>query len=137
MGPRTHPLGFFKSSHFIRVFNISKADPPHEISNFKGWVRQATTWDFNLGGLSGGGSDTPAPQGNVKLIFKNPTHTLKFETLKICVVAPTGGPQGHSSLHDCTGRGHIGWKRGEVVQCSSRTTLPLRKQVGWFRQDPA
>ena len=32
-----------------------------------------------------------------------------------CVVAPSGGPQGHSSLHDCTGRGHIGWKRGEVV----------------------
>ena len=30
-------------------------------------------------------------------------------------MAPSGGPQGHSSLHDCTGRGHIGWKRGEVV----------------------
>ena len=32
-----------------------------------------------------------------------------------CVVAPTGGPQCHNSLHDCTGRGHISWKRGEVV----------------------
>ena len=33
----------------------------------------------------------------------------------ICVVAPSGGPQGHSSLRDCTGRGHIGWEPGEVV----------------------
>ena len=30
-------------------------------------------------------------------------------------MALTGGPQGHIRLHDCTGRGHIGWKRGEVV----------------------
>ena len=28
---------------------------------------------------------------------------------------PFRGAQGHNSLHDCTGRGHIGWKRGEVV----------------------
>ena len=38
-----------------------------------------------------------------------------FVSLSICVVAPTRGPRGHNSLHDCTGRGHIGWKRGEVV----------------------
>ena len=34
---------------------------------------------------------------------------------QICVVAPSGGPQGHNCLHDCTGRGRIGWKRGEVI----------------------
>ena len=28
---------------------------------------------------------------------------------------PFRGAQGHNSLHDCTGRCHIGWKRGEVV----------------------
>ena len=28
---------------------------------------------------------------------------------------PFRGGQGHNSVHDCTGRGHIGWKRGEVV----------------------
>ena len=39
-----------------------------------------------------------------------------------CVVAPSGGPQGHNSLHDCTGRGHIGWKRGEVVPETIYTT---------------
>ena len=44
-------------------------------------------------------------------------------------MAPTGGPQGHSRLHDSTGRGHIGWKRGEVVPltnhagCVQHTTV--------------
>ena len=31
------------------------------------------------------------------------------------VVAPIGGPQGHNVLHDCTGRGHVDWKSGEVA----------------------
>ena len=43
-----------------------------------------------------------------------PTISPRLEIL-ICVVAPSGGPQGHSSLRDCTGRGHIGWEPGEVV----------------------
>ena len=38
-----------------------------------------------------------------------------------CVMAPSGGPQGHSSLHDCTGKGHIGWKRGEVVPSTKQS----------------
>ena len=35
---------------------------------------------------------------------------------------PFRGAQGHNSLHDCTGRGHIGWKRGEVVPETIYTT---------------
>ena len=35
------------------------------------------------------------------------------------VAAQLEPPQGHNRLHDCTGRGHIGWKRGEVVWIGS------------------
>ena len=35
--------------------------------------------------------------------------------LKLMCSGPFRGAQGHNSLHDCAGRGHIGWKRGEVV----------------------
>ena len=36
-------------------------------------------------------------------------------------MAPSGGPQGHIRLHDCTGKGHIGWEPGEVVPGTDRT----------------
>ena len=65
-----------------------------------------------------------------RMSFKRRMNWVAHETKIMCSGNFRGGPQGHNSLHDCTGRGHIGWKRGEVVSGTNRACrvrVPTRR----------
>ena len=68
------------------------------------FLMQQQQQDFNVNHPS----PQPQPTPPKHRWEPSPTYMMTYS-------GPLRGAQGHDSLHNCTGRGHIGWKRGEVV----------------------